>query len=443
MRRAVNLAKQYWVLILFCALILFPLPYFLLWFYFIQAVPTPKTNYHEHVNQIDAEISDAERAWPIYRESMRSRLKELEALNRAFRVNKSPSEVKALHDRDPEAWTSIVLTVEGLHDVLEAVHHASSRTVLGLDLHPTYQNYSTEDQTFLFPHARKLREPWDYGDTSSDIPVRVRKSHSTSFVSTVLPHTDMLRLLHGLLAADLAIARQTQDSERVVKNVESGLGLARHFANKRLAVESLLAEICVQCFLDELQEIHADGATKFNEEQKVRLKRAIESIDVFALFEPAVECYANYDLVQRFYTNNENGDGHLTHDWLLLLRLTDRLNEGGTDLRPMPESTIDAIGEWVLRPFLIFAKPTRAEVMEILTQHEELLRQAWRPPYSRLKIQEACDHIKKARIPVGMSNNYDYFVGVYDRLVLLETKRRAILETLSPTQSESVHEVNQ
>ncbi len=133
----------------------------------------------------------------------------------------------------------------------------------------------------------------------------------------------------------------------------------------------------------------------------------------------------------------------MTNDWLLLLRLSDQVNAGGTDLLPPPESMPNAIGEWVFRPFLIFAKPTRAQVMEILKQHEELLRQAWSPPYDRQRIQDACDHVKKAKLPAGMSNNYDYFLGVYDRLVLLEAKRRAILETLPPTPQESVYEVNQ
>jgi len=420
--------KRIWLLAVGSMLLILLLPYLLLTLYSVQAVPEAKINYLDRLSERHARYPIDERAWPIYREALRPELDRFESFIQQDGTFDSIREYRAIAKSDPQRFEQITAAVNQMDGLLVALHQASKLPTLGLELQPTYRDYADEDREVLYPMHQ--RDPTDFGEQSTRFPKRISQSVAYSLVSCPCQHLDMARRFWRLLQVDTAVAIEANDHQRVLRNMEASLGLSRQAANTRLSIESMVALDLFRKTLGNLNEWLEMPELSLDADQRNRLVVALRQVDLFDLVDPANEIEMNYDLVQRIYTDNGKGDGHLTNDHRLYIQFLDEMIVGQDPRFPAPESSLETVTDWLNRPFIVFSRPTRAEVTEVLDEHQRLLRDAWQPPYDVKKLQDACDVIASTSLPIGFSSDFHYFVSVHEQIIQLNQQQQKAIEHL-------------
>jgi len=133
-------------------------------------------------------------------------------------------------------------------------------------------------------------------------------------VSVLLPHMNDLKELANVLAADARFGREQGDSGRVMRDIEALLKLGEQVqGDDQFVVVDLVAIGIRHLALEQAQASLLDEKCKLSDDDLRKLGQMLSKPKVAAdLLSFAGERLMIQDVVQRSYTDDGSGDGHLT-----------------------------------------------------------------------------------------------------------------------------------
>ncbi len=244
---------------------------------FFGGGPVISRDYLAELNAPILALAPEERAWPLYREALLA-LRDLPQPAWTAR----PGEY---------GWTELTAAVEAHAPALAIVRAAAARRGLGYVVGFTIDE---EDQA-LWP-----------GELSSPGP-------EAGLIAVVMPYLGELQKLSRLLAVDMHRAAAAGDGELVAADFEAAIGMAGHVREATTMIGGLVSLAHVSKALDTLGEILASHPQVLSEAQLRRLAHEVAALDRERLrVRLDGERMWFQDIVQRVYTDDGNGDGHVS-----------------------------------------------------------------------------------------------------------------------------------
>jgi hypothetical protein len=274
LRRGLTLASS-------SALVLLLVIYgFLLGRYFVSE-PTITRDYLIEINTASQSVPEAERAWPIYREAI-------------LGIEPRPLELAMVRNIAPKQWPELVGYLERHADALELARQGSRRRRLG----------------------------FYYGDPSN--PAWLEQvtgikatpgSHRTGLYALNSAQVQHLAFLARLLAFDARRAALERDAETFETDIRAALAIANHLRDMAPTLSSELHSLAMyETTLEELGVSLYRQPDLLAREQLGRLAKSVtDYAEGGSLHVRYIgERLAFRDFIQRIYTDDGEGEGHLT-----------------------------------------------------------------------------------------------------------------------------------
>lgn len=374
--------------------------------------PTLKLNVLNELNAAVAAVPESDRAWPLYIRSIAAIGKAPEhEFAEGFKHPTSPRspsypQVKAWLESRPEAVPSILL--------------AAAKPRLGAP-------FSTVgDQAFNDAVSAAEGRPRILVDAQLENPPAV------GILLVPLGH---LRRSARILISDACIGVETGDSARVVRDLLATFRLAEHAREDRLLISELVGIAIAGNTLRFITE-HASTPSLFTDADLATLQSAVARYaDRPVSFDLSRERLMLMDFVQRFYTDNGNGDGHPIAGDLETINRDFGL--------PNPP----AVARWIA-PARAIALPSRTEAVALIDRFvREADRDLSRPLFrlsertSHAAYAELADTLLKPLTPLyaSLTGNIEPYSGSFITRDLFEARRDAALAALAMQRSFIAH----
>jgi len=219
-----------------------------------------------------------------------------------------------------------------------------------------------------------------------------------------LPHLNDLRVLTNLLWVDARFARQQQDTARVMQDIEASLKLSEQMhRDSGFVIVDLVALGMREVGLCMIEEALLDQKLKLSDADLQKLVHLISRPKLAAdLVGFSGERRMVLDVVQRSYTDDGNGKGHLTAEGQKFLQLCGAIASSPHGAR----RAINGYGE-VLFACFTWASGPLTESRQTFTAHYERLmdiadanlrrpmREADWKPFDALYVRGQIDRIRE------------------------------------------------
>jgi len=232
---------------------------------------------------------------------------------------------------EDEGWDLAVEKLKASSDLLEAFRVGSKLDHLGLEVQVEISDYSEADFVALFPnkdYATEVQKAAD-GDVDSlgvvGLSEEADRLLNASLSYVLLPHTNKFLVVSGIFQVDTRLAVIENDPDRVVDNIEAILGFARQQNNESLIVCHRFGTFLLKMAVAQVEEVLRESPGFLEETHLARLQNAIGDFDFTKVDFSARQAMQN-DIVQRVYSDDGNGDGHLTPDGLEVLLVMKSMN---------------------------------------------------------------------------------------------------------------------
>ena len=248
---------------------------------------TISVDYVAKLNETASAVPEEDRAWPIYRDASIA-LKEHEMPSSVFYDN----DLEEPEWPSEEGWAYFETWLQEHIDTLALVRTGANKDGFGLILQGRVQ----EEDKELWPaqFASQNDEPYD-----------------GSVLSILLPQLAEMRQMTKLLACDAKSAAFTGDAERCLLDIESMLFIGTHMREHPFLISDLLCFSMYGLAFKTIGEILEHVPTLFSQQQFAQLERTLIHLDDSLGLRLIGERYLMYDLLQRVYTDNGNGDGNI------------------------------------------------------------------------------------------------------------------------------------
>ncbi len=248
---------------------------------------TISVDYVAKLNETASAVPEEDRAWPIYRDASIA-LKEHEMPSSVFYDN----DLEEPEWPSEEGWAYFETWLQEHIDTLALVRTGANKDGFGLILQGRVQ----EEDKELWPaqFASQNDEPYD-----------------GSVLSILLPQLAEMRQMTKLLACDAKSAAFTGDAERCLLDIESMLFIGTHMREHPFLISDLVCFSMYGLAFKTIGEILEHVPTLFSQQQFAQLERTLIHLDDSLGLRLIGERYLMYDLLQRVYTDNGNGDGNI------------------------------------------------------------------------------------------------------------------------------------
>ena len=253
--------------------------------YFFTGRPSPQINYIARVNQTIEKTPLEDRAWPIYRRALLG----LGHISRAS----SPA---PKFDVQPwmRDWPRLLETVIRHQEELELIRQGAAKPTLGFLLGAKGSVHDAE----LWPDQK---------------PPAVDTVAGQELAVVELPPLQTLRDLVGLLRADAALAREARDGKRLLRDLNSILGLSRQVGENAPLLCGLVSLSIYDSALDQIELTLRQDPALIENEDWIALAHRLSGPKVAAdLITVDMERMAFQDRLQRSFTDDGSGHGRLT-----------------------------------------------------------------------------------------------------------------------------------
>lgn len=305
--------------------------------YFLAGRPTPSIDYVAELNRRDNSAPASDFAWPIYRKALiqlydRNDRTAEKAFNDLF-----PS----YRDKGDPAKLDAYVRVHG--DLLEILREGAKKPALGF----IYGRHGSHFDPELWPQYQP-RDPVDMIDRA--------------LIALLLPHLNELHNAAALLVTDANLALSEQNTARAVDDYRAAWGIADQIVPNDFLVTDLVALRIRNNTLSSIADALQARSDGFTDEQLRDIAHLLAKPNTAAeIISFEGERMAFRDFVQRIYSDDGNGDGHVTKQGIeFLARL------GG----PFPISQ-----EYVYVSQAAGA-PLVASRREVIAEHDRLINMA-------------------------------------------------------------------
>ncbi len=354
---------------------------------FLIGHPSPKVDYVQALNRPILATPESQRAWPIYRQAilgMGPRTYSKESENRLIEV----------FDARPGSkhWDKVGPWLAQHQQVIDVIHQGAEKPTLGFILG---RNGSIRDEE-LYPK---------FGTSRPFAP----SPYENAVVTVLLPHLSDLRILADAIATDARFARQQGDAARLIRDINTLLNLAHQMhRDSEFVVVDMVAMSFWHVALLATEQSLLDEKLKLTDTDLQNLAHLLSKPKLAAdLMSFAGERIMVHDLIQRCYTDDGHGDGHMTLDGYRFLNQID----------PDQRTTSPRASDFWPNLFTAAATPALA-----YSRREALDR------YDRL--MDLAD--ANLRLPIRNANWRDYEQRVLEMYTDIENLRRPRVIILSP-----------
>jgi uncharacterized membrane protein len=275
---------------------------------FCVSGPTISVDYIANMNEHIAGIPPGERAWPLWREAI------LACSDSAPNKQVIFSKAVVYNDNEKPHWPDTVEWLDKHSAGIELARQAAGKPAMGFLLGP---NGSAADPGM----------GWTFHDQTPNEPL----------LFVLLPHLNYLRNMNHVLFLDARLAAERGDGARVEADVMAMLGLGRQLRGP----DSFLVTQGTGLWFDieairRLRFVLVNHPALFKEDQLICLAHALAGPRVAAdlmTFKPDRGFFA--DIVQRSFTDDGHGNGHMTLAGVHFLAEIKRMISGD-DSRGLP-----------------------------------------------------------------------------------------------------------
>jgi hypothetical protein len=262
--------------------------------YFFIGRPSPTVDYVAELNTPIIATPINQRAWPIYREVLAE--------------NGDPDRYpRGYRPEDKEEWPAAKKWIEEHPKAVEKIRRAANKPTMGFVLG---RGGSADD----LARERKDNIPLSLGKSVAEL--------DSSLVQILLPHLNHLRSFARTLAADAELVRQASDGPRLRDNLMALANMGKQIsADNSIVITGLLAIGVHALALDVISDTLETSPELLSDDEWRDLAHRLSEPRVagdFISFKG--ERMFLYDLVQRTYTNDGDGDGRFTAAGLRTLR---------------------------------------------------------------------------------------------------------------------------
>jgi len=274
------------------ALALFLVVYGVLALRFFLAAPQVAHNYWHDINEA-RRVHNNDAAWPIYRQALIALGDPRDKVNH-------PRVEWGWADAGPEGphWDEFVKTVEIQRPAIQLAREAARKPRLG------YLVGDLADYDFY----RKANADWIAQGPPQDA------NDNPELLSTLLGGVQNLRDLARFVDADAIVAAAQDDGPRALEDLTTMVRMAEQIWQPRsYLVEQMIAMAVYRIALERTVQIADKMPACFSDEQLRDLAHVLAAFRQGDLmYDMSAEEIAFDDLLQRFYTDDGRGDGHVT-----------------------------------------------------------------------------------------------------------------------------------
>ncbi len=388
------------------ALVLFAiLAYGWLFARFYWRSPTIRHNYMAEINAPLLAIPREERAWPVYVQAIR----ELGPWPEYYRKSEWP-----LSPSD-EHWAEGLEFLKSREHAIALIRRAAGMNSLG------YLYGENPDPEYS--RALEIRSPgYKYQ------PELETHSENPAMIGVLLPYLGEMRSDARLLRFDATVAAHERDGARFVTDIEAMLGLAEQCAKSEFLIDTMVAVAIGDLTANVLLEHIAKPGLLDEENFKTLAHRFGHLAGGRISFHPEFERLSFEDILQRFFTDDGRGDGHII----------------GAHMREFYSNfgVQDPMGKFLFRtfqPVRVATIPSRAELRAkidsfIASLHRDEALPLWRSDErsegrEQTEIYTALDHVFPFSSLIGEAE-YGFRRQMATR-DLFEAKRSVVLTVLA------------
>lgn len=286
---------------------------------FFSSEPTISRNFTAEYNETIEQIPEDDRAWDLYIETYTL----LDPLPEPLAQN-----ALAIAPSHPR-YTEALEYLEAQQDVIALVHCAAAKPHLGAPFSDALDPRLAD--------ADSARDP--DGQSTHQVP-----SQNPMLISILLPELGHMRAIARLLTFDAHVAASLGESDRAVRDIGSMLGVAGHSTDRPVLIGALVGLAIEALAIRTTAEIIHEYPDLFTDDQ---LRELAHRHAAFMGGDPHVdftgERWFFEDIVQRVYTDDGAGNGHITAEGMRqLLSLGVTTSNTRNEFGPSPLAPITA-----------------------------------------------------------------------------------------------------
>ena len=270
--------------------------------YYAVGRPKVSVDYLARMNAEVEAVPEEDRAWPVYREA-------LLAIDREGMRKVSMMKGRGLEPGEA-AWDEAARFVDDHGPALATARRAAAMESLGFVFRTTI---AAEDRDLW---------PGRYDESTAAVPFSdlLTVAPETFLMAVQTPYVMELQRLHQLLATDAVLAAERGDAERVNANLAAMLGMAGQLGSDGMVLGQLIHAWMVMETVDLTGDVLRRRPELLTQADLRRHAHAFAARDVLPRIHLNGERMAFEDLLQRTYTDDGRGDGHLVPGALRMLR---------------------------------------------------------------------------------------------------------------------------
>ena len=259
--------------------------------------PTISRNYTAEFNARFEQVPEDQRAWPLYKE----------AILDATRVV-MPEDVMMNWTTAPgwPQWDATLAYMEEMEPILARVREAAGRPVMGRPISDVEDPEIAQAQAEADGYPYEAEEP----------------SENPMMIGILLSELGKMRQFAQALSVDAFIAAEEGDGARAVDDLEAMLGVAQH-ARASETIIGQLVQIAIESLAEmRLAQLLANYPDLFSSDELAELQEGFLTIgrsgpapaEGLTRYEISLVLERQFfdDMLQRSYSDDGHGDGHMT-----------------------------------------------------------------------------------------------------------------------------------
>lgn len=272
---------------------------------FYTSEPEIRVNYAAQLAERNEGYRDDQKSWPIIAEvgfeweKIRHTLREQqEARVRGVEPEVDQPGIDLIPTLDPAHtdYASVADAVRSFEPQLARVRAAATRPVFGLPV--GYEIMIVE---------------WQGKSLSRDIVPAGEDEHlDRSTIEMLLPNLGPTRVLANLLIFDARLALREGDSERAIEDCIAAMHLARQCNNEPFMISRLVGIAIHHLCMNEIQRMVREYPDALTRDDLARLAHIHARLAEQPGMGLESERYSFPDIIQRIYSDDGDGNGHLT-----------------------------------------------------------------------------------------------------------------------------------
>lgn len=251
---------------------------------------TLRLNATKELNRTTLTIPVNERAWTVYKQALGA-------------FERTPDELAPLEvawprvPKDSPYRPAALAYLERQQPAIELIHKAAALPRLG---------YVVSDQIEPDVPGYGAFQPQTWNDPAWN--------ENPPAIYILLPYLGVLRNFSGILVFDSMIAREQSDAARLMRNLRTTISLGEHAREIPVLISDLVGVAILARACDEILETLETAPSLLSEAQLIELAHMLGSFprDGGELVRIDTESRFFEDVLQRVYTDDGRGNGHVT-----------------------------------------------------------------------------------------------------------------------------------